>query len=80
MWRALLLPWHKDKLLRRYTPRCPVLYLYGERKPLMFHSDRWIRVVEETGGKVFGVEGAGHWLMESHPEVVNEKLLEWFRS
>jgi pimeloyl-ACP methyl ester carboxylesterase len=36
--------------------------------------------VEETGGKVFGVEGAGHWLMESHPEVVNEKLLEWFRS
>ena len=78
MWRALLLPWHKDKLLRRYTPQCPVLYLYGERKPLMFHSDRWVRVVKETGGKVFGVEGAGHWLMESHPEAVNAELLDWF--
>jgi pimeloyl-ACP methyl ester carboxylesterase len=76
----LLLPWHKDKLLRRYTPRCPVLYLYGERKPLMFHSDRWVRIVEETGGKVFGVEGAGHWLMESHPEAVNAELLDWFSS
>ena len=79
MWRALLLPWQKDKLLRRYRPRCPVLYLYGARKPLMFHSEKWIAVVAESGGKSAGIEGAGHWLMETHAGEVNPKLLSWFR-
>lgn len=78
LWRALLLPWHRNKLLRRYTPRCPVLYFYGKRKPVMFHSDRWLKTVKESGGDYFGVEGAGHWLMESHPDTVNEKLRGWF--
>lgn len=80
MWRALLLPWMKDKLLRRYRPRCPVLYLYGKRKPLMFHSEKWLQIVADTGGRSQGVEGAGHWLMETHPEAVNENLLAWFEA
>jgi pimeloyl-ACP methyl ester carboxylesterase len=80
MWRALLLPWQKNKLLRRYRPRCPVLYLYGARKPLMFHSEKWIQIVAESGGRSQGVEGAGHWLMETHAEVVNPELLAWFQA
>ena len=80
MWRALLLPWQKNKLLRRYKPQCPVLYLYGARKPLMFHSDRWIKIVAESGGESQGIEGAGHWLMESHAELVNPKLSAWFQN
>lgn len=79
MWRALLLPWQKDKLLRRYQPRCPVLYLYGARKPLMFHSEKWIEVVADCGGKSAGIEGAGHWLMETHAKEVNPQLLSWFQ-
>ena len=60
-------------------PRCPVLYLYGERKPLMFHSQRWLGIVEESGGRAVGVTGAGHWLQESHAEAVNGELAAWFR-
>jgi hypothetical protein len=28
-------------------PACPLLYLYGERKPFMFHSPQWL---EAHGG------------------------------
>jgi pimeloyl-ACP methyl ester carboxylesterase len=78
LWRAMVLPWHRKKLLTRYRPRCPVLFLFGERKPLMFHSEKWLEVVAASGGRARGVEGAGHWLMESHAETVNRELLDWF--
>jgi pimeloyl-ACP methyl ester carboxylesterase len=80
LWRGMLLPGHRGKLLGRYRPQCPVLYLFGERKPLMFHSDRWLRIVAETGGESAGIAGAGHWLMETHADEVNERLLAWFES
>jgi pimeloyl-ACP methyl ester carboxylesterase len=78
LWRGLLWPPKSGGLLRRYRPGCPVLYLYGERKPVMFHSARWLRRVAESGGHAEGLPGAGHWLMETHPEAVNEKLADWF--
>ena len=55
-----------------------MLYLWGERKPLQFHSPRWLDIVAETGGRAEGVAGAGHWLMETHADRVNERLGEWF--
>lgn len=78
LWRGFLVPRYRDRVLRRYRPRCPVLYLYGERKPLMFHSKRWLEIVEECGGESEGVAGAGHWLQESHSEWVNDALSDWF--
>ncbi|NNJ78192.1 MAG: alpha/beta hydrolase [Xanthomonadales bacterium] len=78
LWRNMLLPWRKSKLLGRYTPRCPVLYLWGKRKPLMFHSDRWLKIVEDSGGKAIGIDGAGHWLMETHAPEVTKHISDWF--
>jgi pimeloyl-ACP methyl ester carboxylesterase len=78
LWRNTFVPWLRKRLLNRYRPQCPVLFLWGERKPLMFHSSRWLRLVEESGGRAEGIPGAGHWFMETHPEVVNERLAEWF--
>ena len=77
-WRGTLLPWRRSSLIGRYRPRCPVLYLYGESKPLMFHSPKWLQIVAESGGYAEGVSGAGHWLMETHAGIVNEKIAEWF--
>jgi pimeloyl-ACP methyl ester carboxylesterase len=77
-WRNLLLPWKRAGLLSRYRPSCPVLYLWGERKPLMFHSPRWLEIVAAGGGRAEGIPGAGHWLMESHADAVNERLAGWF--
>jgi pimeloyl-ACP methyl ester carboxylesterase len=79
LWRGMLLPWKRASLLGRYRPRCPVLYLFGERKPLMFHSPKWLQIVADSGGRAEGIPGAGHWLMETHAEVVNEKMGDWFR-
>jgi pimeloyl-ACP methyl ester carboxylesterase len=78
LWRNVLLPWRRRHLLRDYRPRCPVLYLYGERKPMMFHSPEWLQILDETGGRAEGLAGAGHWFMETHPEIVNEKIAGWF--
>jgi pimeloyl-ACP methyl ester carboxylesterase len=78
-WRDTLLPWNRARLLGRYRPQCPVLYLFGERKPLMFHSPKWLQIVADSGGRAEGIAGAGHWLMETHAEAVNEKMGDWFK-
>ena len=70
-WRAMLLPSARANLLVHYRPQCPVLFLYGGRKPVMFHSERWLKIVAETGGQSICVDGAGHWFMETHPDQVN---------
>jgi pimeloyl-ACP methyl ester carboxylesterase len=79
LWRNLLLPWKRAHLLGRYRPECPVLFLFGERKPVMFHSTRWLEIVADSGGYAEGIPGAGHWFMETHAETVNEKISDWFR-
>lgn len=79
LWRGMLLPWKRTSLLGRYRPQCPVLYLFGKRKPLMFHSPRWLEIVADSGGRSEGIDGAGHWLMETHSETVNDQLAKWFR-
>jgi len=79
LWRGMLLPWKRANLLGSYRPHCPVLYLFGERKPLMFHSPKWLQIVTTSGGRSEGIAGAGHWLMETHAGIVNEKIDDWFK-
>ncbi len=76
-WRGMLLPRWKSSLLGHYRPRCPVLYLYGQAKPVMFHSERWLKILAASGGHCTGIAGAGHWFMETHPEVVNQAIADW---
>jgi len=78
LWRNTLLPWRHARLLGRYRPQCPVLFLFGERKPMMFHSARWLDIVAASGGDAEGIPGAGHWFMETHPERVNSRIRDWF--
>jgi len=77
LWRAMLIPKWKKNLLRHYQPACPVLYLWGEHKPVMFHSDRWLDLVNQSGGRSEGIEGAGHWLQLTHADVVNQAIGEF---
>jgi pimeloyl-ACP methyl ester carboxylesterase len=78
LWRGMFLPWKRSSLLSRYRPKCPVLYLFGEAKPLMFHSPKWLQIVAGSSGRAEGIAGAGHWLMETHAGIVNELLVDWF--
>jgi len=79
-WRSTLLPWARTRLLGRYRPQCPVLYLYGGRKPLMFHTRRWLEIVEGSGGRNECIEDGSHWFMEQQPERTNQLLAEWLRA
>jgi pimeloyl-ACP methyl ester carboxylesterase len=57
--------------IRLFKPQCPMLYLYGERKPFMFHSRAWLSNVE---ARAFPT---GHWVMLQQPRQFNEALLAW---
>ncbi|MCK7494896.1 MAG: alpha/beta hydrolase [Comamonadaceae bacterium] len=62
---------------RAFEPPCPMLYVYGQRKPFHFHSSAWARrIAERPGCRVVGMAG-GHWVMRSRAEAFNALLLEW---
>jgi pimeloyl-ACP methyl ester carboxylesterase len=60
-------------------PACPLLYLYGERKPFMFHSSRWLeRIAARPGSAVQGFR-SGHWVMVDQPEAFNQHVVAWLK-
>ncbi len=76
-WRSTLLPKMRSRLLGAYTPTCRVLYLYGGKKPLMFHTDRWLEIVEKSGGRSVCLPRGSHWFMEEEVEHTNALLRDW---
>lgn len=63
--------------LKVFRPHCPMLFLYGEKKPFMFHSREW---AEELGAKPGNRSIAfptGHWIMISRAAEFNQALLAW---
>jgi pimeloyl-ACP methyl ester carboxylesterase len=63
-----------QKLLAGYWPKCPLLFIYGERKPFPFHSQAWLDHVKSVGGEVVGLP-ANHWVMRD-PSFVGV-LVRW---
>ena len=63
--------------LTRFAPRWPMLFVYGRKKPFMFHSPEFVAQVEATpGGRCYAWD-AGHWLMQREPEAFNDMLVGW---
>jgi len=58
-------------------PRCPMLYLYGTRKPFAFHSPEWVRALATRPGCRVVPMRAGHWVMLDQPEAFNRAVLDW---
>ena len=55
----------------------PMLYIYGRRKPFMFHSAQWLeKIASHPGSRVEGFD-TGHWVMSNKPEAFNALLKEW---
>lgn len=63
---------------RPVAPRCPVLYLWGTRKPFMFHSPEWVEALVATPGSAAHGLRAGHWVMcgRSAPEF-ERLVVDW---
>ncbi len=60
-----------------FEPPVPMLYIYGQRKPFMFHSQDWLdRLAARPGSRVLGLP-TGHWVMLQRPREFNTALLDW---
>jgi pimeloyl-ACP methyl ester carboxylesterase len=56
---------------------CPMLFLYGRRKPTMFHSEAFVERLNRTPAcKAVGFD-AGHWLMLELPTEVADEIRDW---
>jgi len=65
------------KGVKLFQPRMPMLYIYGERKPFMFHSSAWAReLATKAGSRVLGLP-TGHWVMIGRRREFNEAVLSW---
>lgn len=62
---------------RVFQPQVPMLYLYGERKPFMFHSRAWAReLASKPGSRVLGLP-TGHWVMIGRRREFDQAVLSW---
>lgn len=65
------------KGLRAFDTERPMLFLYGEKKPLMFHSRAWLeRMAAREGNRAIAFP-TGHWIMVTRRETFNDALRKW---
>jgi pimeloyl-ACP methyl ester carboxylesterase len=63
--------------VRPFEPAVPMLYLYGQRKPFMFHSRAWVEALARRhGSRVLGLR-TGHWVMVDKAEEFNAEVARW---
>jgi pimeloyl-ACP methyl ester carboxylesterase len=55
----------------------PLLFIYGRRKPFMFHSPAWAAAVAAQRGCEVIAMDAGHWVMQEKAGAVNEAIVRW---
>lgn len=60
-----------------FKPRVPMLFIYGIRKPFMFHSGPWAEMLAARKGSKVVAFNTGHWPMVSEPERFNQVVLDW---
>ena len=63
--------------LRVFKPEVPMLFVYGENKPLMFHSRGWAeRLAAQNANRVIAFP-TGHWIMVTRREAFNDAVRSW---
>lgn len=65
---------------RIFVPECPMLYVWGRRKPFAFQSRRWLeRIASGPHNRVLELD-AGHWLMRRREAELAAAMQEWLDS
>jgi pimeloyl-ACP methyl ester carboxylesterase len=60
-----------------FVPQVPMLFVFGARKPFMFHSDAWAdKLAQKEGCKVVAFN-TDHWPMLRQPERFNQLVMGW---
>ena len=72
--------WTKGYGREPWVPHCPTLFVYGSRKPFMFHSPAWLAAVQATPqGQVMALK-TGHWVTHQAPVAFNDAALRWLEA
>lgn len=58
-------------------PHCPMLFVYGEKKPFMFHSPDWLAAIAARPGSAVQGLRTGHWVMVDKPEAFHACVRGW---
>jgi cis-3-alkyl-4-acyloxetan-2-one decarboxylase len=66
--------------LRTFKPHCPMLFMYGEKKPVMFHSRGWAEELAANPVNQVLPFPTGHWIMVSRRTEFNQAVLAWLYS
>ena len=59
------------------APAQPMLYIYGRRKPFMFHSQAWLASLQGRADCSVRAMPTGHWVMVQQPEAFGTCVREW---
>lgn len=70
-----------DNKIQQFKPKCPMLFVYGRRKPVLFHTPQWLDWLqsERSENRVVEFE-TGHWVMRQQPERFNQVVDQWLQA
>lgn len=63
--------------LRPFAPQCPMLFIYGTRKPFLFHSPRWAAELAARPGSEVQAFDSDHWVMLGKAHGFNRAVMAW---
>jgi pimeloyl-ACP methyl ester carboxylesterase len=61
----------------KVKPICPVLFIYGQNKPFMFHSPQWLVHLSQSAGSRWQAMPTGHWVMRDDPQAFLACIQNW---
>jgi pimeloyl-ACP methyl ester carboxylesterase len=61
----------------RFEPAVPMLFVYGRRKPFLFHTPAWADALGALPGSQVRAFRTGHWVMSEQPQQFNEVVDAW---
>jgi cis-3-alkyl-4-acyloxetan-2-one decarboxylase len=63
----------------RVKLQCPTLFIYGEKKPFMFHSPQWLAQLAQQPGCAAQGLPTGHWVMMQKSAEFNACVMRWLK-
>lgn len=65
--------------VRPFEPAVPMLYVYGRRKPFLFHSRAWADALAARPGSRVVEMKTGHWVMVDAPAAFQATVRGWLQ-
>lgn len=60
-------------------PSCPILFMYGKYKNVMFHSDEFIQQIRKSPGSRYVEMDTGHWVASQEPEIAEREIRQFIQ-